>query len=205
VKIFNEKEVDEIVLLDITATSGQRPPVFSKIKEIVSEAFMPLAYGGGITTVDQVKELIQTGVEKVVLGTSAFTRPKLISEAAKNVGSQSVVVCIDVKKPWLRKNRVYVQNGSKSTDLDPVTYAKRAEQAGAGELFLQSIDRDGCFSGYDLELIAAVSEAVNIPVVALGGASGLDDFIILSQRYKAELLLLQRVACLCFNGHIRRS
>ncbi|HRO41230.1 MAG TPA: AglZ/HisF2 family acetamidino modification protein [Flavipsychrobacter sp.] len=176
VKIFNEKEVDEIVLLDISATSERRGPDFETVKKIVSEAFMPLAYGGGITTIQQVSELIQSGVEKIILGTSGYTNTKLISEAAKQVGSQSVVVCLDVKKNWRGKSRVYVQNGTQNTDLDPATYAKRAEDAGAGELFLQAIEKDGSFKGYDLDLISDVSNAVNIPVVALGGASEIDDF-----------------------------
>lgn len=180
-KIFNEKEVDEIALLDISATAERRGPDFEKIKEIVSEAFMPLAYGGGITTTDQVRELIQIGVEKIIIGTGAFTQTNLIYEAAKLVGSQSVVVCLDVKKNWLGKNRVYIQNGSRNTELDPVTYAKQVEENGAGELFLQSIERDGSFKGYDLDLISEVSNAVNIPVVAVGGASKIDDFTLAVQ------------------------
>lgn len=176
VKIFNEKEVDEIVLLDISATGERRPPNIRQIGEIASEAFMPLGYGGGITRLDEIRELIGVGVEKVILNTSAFTSPQLVSDGAKYVGSQSIVVSIDVKKGLLGGNRVYINNGSKNTRLDPVSYARQMEDAGAGEILLNSIDRDGTFGGYDLDLVSAVSHAVNIPVVAAGGASSLDDF-----------------------------
>lgn len=176
VRIFNEKEVDEIVLLDISATQEKRPPSVARIREIASEAFMPLAYGGGITTIDEIKELITAGVEKVVLNTSAVDNPSLITEGAKWVGSQSIVVSLDVKKNWMGKYRVYTNNGSKNTELDPVTCARQAADAGAGELFLNSIDRDGTFEGYDTDLIRQVSNAVNIPVVAIGGAGSLLDF-----------------------------
>ena len=176
VRIFNEKEVDEIVILDISATAEKRAPQISQILEIASEAFMPMAYGGGITTLEQVQQLITGGVEKVVLNTAAFTNTDLITKAANYVGSQSVVVSIDVKKNIWGKYRVFVQNGSRNTDLDPVTYAKRAEAAGAGELILMSIEKDGTFSGYDLELIKQVSHAVTIPVVAIGGAGSVEDF-----------------------------
>lgn len=177
VRIFNEKEVDELVLLDISATSEKRAPNLPQIIEIASEAFMPVAYGGGISSIDQVEQLIKGGVEKVVLNSAAFTNPELISRAAAYVGSQSVVVSVDVKKNIWGKRKVFVQNGNKNTNMDPVEYAKRAEQLGAGELILMSIDKDGTFTGYDLDLIKTVSNAVSIPVVAIGGAASLDDFV----------------------------
>ncbi|HUR10515.1 MAG TPA: AglZ/HisF2 family acetamidino modification protein [Flavitalea sp.] len=176
VRIFNEKEVDEIVLLDISATSEKRPPLVERIREIASEAFMPLAYGGGITKIDEIKELITAGVEKVVLNTSAVDNPSLITEGANWVGSQSIVVSIDVKKNWLGKYRVFTNNGTRSTELDPTKFAQLAANAGAGEIFLNSIEKDGTFEGYDTTLIKQVSEAVDIPVVALGGAGSLEDF-----------------------------
>ena len=176
VKIFNEKEVDEIVILDISATAESRPPNLSQIKDLASEAFMPLSYGGGITNLDEIKALITAGVEKVVLNTSAFTRPRLIEDGARYVGSQSIVVSIDVKKNLFGKYKTFIQNGSKSTGLDPVSFAKQMEQAGAGELILNSIEKDGSFGGFDLELIKMVSDAVRIPIVALGGASTVGDF-----------------------------
>ena len=176
VKIFNEKEVDEIVILDISATAEKRPPNMRQIREIASEAFMPLAYGGGITRLDEIKELIAGGVEKVVLNTVAFTNPQLIRDGATYIGSQSMVVSLDVKKNIWGKYRVYVQNGSKDTGLDPVVYARQMEEAGAGELILNSIEKDGTFGGYDKELIQLVTSRVNIPVVAIGGASTVSDF-----------------------------
>ncbi len=176
VKIFNEKEVDEIVLLDISATAEKRAPNIQQIKEIAGEAFMPLAYGGGITKLSEIKELIIAGIEKVVLNEAAYTNPSLISEAAKWVGSQSIVASIDVKKNFFGKYRVYIQNGNKNTNVDPVTYAQQMEQAGAGEIFLTSIDKDGTFEGYDEQLIYLLSSAVSIPVVAIGGAAGINDF-----------------------------
>ncbi|PWT72748.1 MAG: imidazole glycerol phosphate synthase subunit HisF [Bacteroidetes bacterium] len=176
VKIFNEKEVDEIVVLDISATADKRPPDLRQIKEIASEAFMPMGYGGGITRLDEIKEMITAGVEKVVINTAAFHTPQLITDGAKYVGSQSIVVSIDVKKNIWGKYKVHVRNGSENTNLDPVEYAKKMESAGAGELLLNSIDRDGTFTGFDLELIKKVSSEVNIPVVAIGGAASVNDF-----------------------------
>jgi cyclase len=175
VKIFNEKEVDELVVLDISATAEKRPPNIKQVKEIAGEAFMPLGYGGGITRLDEIRELIAAGVEKVILNTSAYTNPALVTEGAKYVGSQSVVVSIDVKKNLFGKYKVYIQNASRKTDADPVAYARQMEQAGAGEILLNSVDRDGTFSGYDTDLIHMVSESVNIPVVAIGGAATVDD------------------------------
>ena len=176
VKIFNEKEVDEIVILDISATGEKRPPNIRQIKEIAGEAFMPLAYGGGITTLTEIKELITAGVEKVVLNTSAFRNKELITEGAKWVGSQSIVVSIDVKKNWLGKYKVVTQNATKDVGPDPAACARQMEEAGAGEIFLNSVDQDGTFGGYDVQLIEAVSKAVSIPVVAAGGAGSVDDF-----------------------------
>lgn len=176
VKIFNEKEVDEIVLLDISATGEKRSPNIRQIREIASEAFMPLAYGGGITTIGEIKELITAGVEKVVLNTAAFDNPALVGEGAQWVGSQSIVISIDVKKDWLGRYKVVTHNGSKNTGIGPVTYAKRMQDAGAGEIFLNSVEKDGTFEGYDMELIGSVSKAVSIPVVAVGGAGSVEDF-----------------------------
>lgn len=176
VKIFNEKEVDEIVILDISASAEKRAPNIQQIKEIASEAFMPLGYGGGITRLEEIKALIAAGVEKVVLNTSAFKNSQLISDGAKYVGSQSIVASIDVKKNLWGKYKVFVNNGATNASVDPVSFAIQMEKAGAGEILLNSIDRDGTFEGYDLELIKAVSSNVNIPVVAIGGAGSVDDF-----------------------------
>jgi len=176
VKIFNEKEVDELAIIDIDATREKRSPDIKRIKEIASEAFMPIAYGGGITKIEEVKDILINGVEKVVINKSAINNPALITEAARQFGSQSVVVSIDIKKTLLRGKKVFTDNGKVDTGLDPVTFAKQMEEAGAGELLLNSIERDGTYEGYDLPLIQAVSAAVNIPVIAMGGASSVDDF-----------------------------
>ena len=176
VRIFNEKEVDEIVILDISATAEKRPPNIRQIREIASEAFMPLGYGGGITKLEEIKELISAGVEKVILNTSAFKNTGLIEEGAKYAGSQSIVVSMDVKKNLWGKYKVFVQNAAVNTGLDPADYAISMERAGAGEILLNAVDRDGTFSGYDTELIGMISGKVNIPVVAIGGAATVNDF-----------------------------
>jgi len=178
VKIFNDKEVDEILLLDISATAEKRGPNMEQIRDIASEAFMPLGYGGGITTLDEIRELVSSGVEKVVLNTSAFDNPGLVRQGAAYIGSQSIVVSMDVKKNLLGKYKVYVNNGSRSTGLDPADFARQMEAAGAGELLLNSIDRDGSFSGFDTALIETVAGKVNIPVVAVGGASSVQDLAV---------------------------
>jgi len=176
VKIFNEKEVDELVILDISATSERRSPNFGFIKEIASEAFMPLAYGGGITTLAEIKTLISQGVEKVVLNTAAFKNPALIQEAVKYVGSQSIVISMDVKKNFWGRYKVYIENGRTNTQLDPVGYSKKLEDLGVGEILLTSIERDGTFAGYDLELIKLVSSSVSVPLISCGGAGATVDF-----------------------------
>jgi cyclase len=176
VRIFNEKEVDELVFLDISATPNSRPPNFDLIRDIASEAFMPFAYGGGVTTIDDFKQLFHLGVEKVVVNSIAAARPDLISAAAKEAGSQSVVASIDVKRNWSGSYSVYTRSGSWNTKKDPVSSAISLENAGAGEIFLTSVDRDGTMSGYDYELIKKVCDAVSIPVIASGGAGSLEHF-----------------------------
>ncbi|CUJ03974.1 AglZ/HisF2 family acetamidino modification protein [Achromobacter xylosoxidans] len=176
VRIFNEKEVDELVFLDISATAAGREPDYELLGDIASEAFMPFAYGGGISTLEHARKLFKLGVEKVILNTSIAQSPALISQIAAEAGSQSVVVSIDVKRNLFGKYTVHSQGGTVSLDTDPVSHARSMERAGAGEILLTAIDRDGCMNGYDLPLITAVSNAVDIPVVASGGASSLHDF-----------------------------
>jgi len=176
VRIFNELEVDELVFLDISATpSGLRPP-FKLLEEIATECFMPLAYGGGIDCVEDAKTIFGSGFEKVVLGRAAFSTPKLISEISERFGTQSVVVSVDVRQRGDGAYEVYVNGGRDRTGLDPVSYARKVEALGAGEILLYAIDRDGTHSGYDLALIQQVSSSVSIPVVACGGARGVNDF-----------------------------
>lgn len=176
VKIFNEKEVDEIAVIDIDASKENKAPNIAKIAEIASEAFMPMAYGGGITTIEQIKEILYNGIEKVIINKAAHTTPHLITQAANLFGNQSIVVSIDVKKVFLKGYRVFIENGKKNTGLHPVEFAITAEKLGVGEILLNSIDKDGTFTGYDLALIQQVSQAVNIPVIAIGGASSVEDF-----------------------------
>lgn len=175
VRIFNEKEVDELVFLDISATNENRPPGFRMLANITSECFMPLGYGGGIRSMDDIKTLLSIGIEKIILNTAALEQPSLVRLAADYAGSQAVVISMDAKKGFLGKYEVFTRSGRKGTGLDPVKHAVEMEKLGAGELFVNSIDRDGTMQGYDLELIRRVAEAVSIPVVACGGAGKLQD------------------------------
>jgi len=176
VKIFNDKEVDELAILDISATAKGAEPQLKRIAEIASEAFMPVSYGGGITTFEQAKNVLTRGIEKIVLNKSAHARPELITEISNAFGAQSVVVSIDVKKNLWGKYKVFTDNGTQNSGLDPVEFAKQCEQLGAGEILLNSIERDGTYKGYDLQLLQMVGSALNIPIVACGGAGSLDDF-----------------------------
>ncbi|MBI5526066.1 MAG: imidazole glycerol phosphate synthase subunit HisF [Deltaproteobacteria bacterium] len=175
VKIFNDKEVDELLLLDIGATSEGRSPRLELIEEIVSEAFMPVAYGGGIRSVDDAREVLALGVEKVVIGTAAVENEGVVRGTAAMFGSQSVLVCIDVKKKRFGGCEVFVRAGRKATGLEPVEFAKRMADLGAGEIIVNSVDRDGTMQGYDIALTKSVARAVEVPVVACGGAGSLDD------------------------------
>jgi cyclase len=175
VRIFNDKEVDELAFLDITATVEGREPPYEALQDIASECFMPFCYGGGVTVLDQIRRLLKLGVEKVALNSEAVRNPEFIRTAADQVGSQSIVVSIDVKRNLFGQYRVQTHSGKKGTGLDPVRWAARAEELGAGEILLNSIDRDGTMQGYDLDLVARVSSAVNIPVIACGGAGDVND------------------------------
>lgn len=174
VRIFNDKEVDELIFLDIIATVENRPPNFELLGKITSECFMPLGYGGGIRTLEDVKKLLAIGVEKIVLNTSAVEKPVLIRAAADYAGSQAVVISLDVKKTLFGKYEVYTRGGKKGTGLDPVKFAVEMEKRGAGELFVNSIDQDGMMQGYDLELVRRVAGSVSIPVVVCGGAGNIE-------------------------------
>jgi cyclase len=174
-RILCEKEADEAIVLDIEATTQGLGPNFQRAKELSEECFMPLGYGGGISNLEEVRKLLHCGIEKVVLNSATFTDPELISKAAEIAGSQSVVVCIDAKRSWAGYHRAYSSAGRVPTKWDAVEWARNVETLGAGEIILQSIDNDGTGKGYDLDLIEKVARAVNIPVVALGGAATLDD------------------------------
>jgi imidazole glycerol-phosphate synthase subunit HisF len=177
VKIFNDKEVDELILLDITATLEGRLPQFTYLAEIASECFMPLGYGGGIRTLDDVKTLLNIGIEKVAINSSAVENPSLIRLASEYAGSQSIIVSLDIKKSIFGKYEVFTYSGTKATGKDPITLAMEMEKLGAGELFLNSIDKDGTMQGYDIELIRQVTSSVGIPVVACGGAGSISHLV----------------------------
>jgi cyclase len=174
IRIFNEKEVDELILLDITATSENKEPNFELIADIAGECFMPLAYGGGVKSLEHFRRLFGLGVEKVAVNAAAFGDPGLISQAAATFGSQSVIGAMDVKKSLWGKYKVLCQGGRREAGLGPVEQARRLQELGAGEILLTSMDRDGTFAGYDLELISQVTQAVGIPVIACGGAGTLE-------------------------------
>jgi len=175
VKIFNEKEADELIVFDIDATVTGSYPDFAMIQKLASECRMPLCYGGGVTTVEQAKRIIGLGVEKVAISAAALVDPKLITAIAAEIGSQSVVLVLDVKKSLLGNYEIYTHNGQKSTGRSPVEVAQQAEKLGAGEIVINSIDNDGQMKGYDLDLAAKVREAVHLPMSVLGGAGSLGD------------------------------
>lgn len=176
VKIFNEKEADELILLDYTASVEKRDPDFVKISEIAGEAFMPMAYGGGIRNYDTAKKVFDAGYEKVILNSILFEDLKLIDKIASVYGSQAVVGCIDFKKPLLSKNKAFGYSGTKSSSHTPVEWAKQLQQAGVGEIMINSIELDGTWDGYAIDVIKEVSSNINVPLIACGGAGTLDDF-----------------------------
>lgn len=170
IRIFNDKEVDELMLLDITASRESKGPAYSTISQIASECFMPLCYGGGVTSVDQAKRIVSLGVEKIALNHAAIARPDLIREIAEPLGSQAVVVSINVKKNWRGVFRVFDNGTGKLTDLDPIAHGERAVELGAGEILINDVDRDGTQQGYNLELIRRFTDRLSVPVIACGGA-----------------------------------
>lgn len=177
IKIYNDQGADELIVLDIEATRSKAGPNFDRIGDLATECFMPLCYGGGIRNLDHVIKIHSLGVEKTAINTAAIESPDLIDQAASAVGSQSIVAVIDYKRTWFRGYRVASRCGSKLSNSSPVEFAQELERRGAGEIILNSIDRDGLQSGYDLPTIAEVAQAVSIPVVALGGCGKIDDLI----------------------------
>jgi len=178
VKVYNMREVDELVFLDITATREFRGPDYDTVDELADECFMPMAVGGGIRDIGDVRRLLQVGADKVVINTAAVEVPDLICEIAKRFGSQCVVVSIDAKETDAGDLMVYTRSGTTPTGIHPIELAKKAEMLGAGEILITSIDRDGTQSGYDIELTRMVSEAVSIPVIASGGAGSYTDMAV---------------------------
>jgi cyclase len=175
IRIFNEKEVDELVLLDIEASLLGREPDYELIAEVAGECFMPICYGGGIRTLEHAQKIFSLGIEKIALNSAALADIELLRQIADQFGSQSVVCSMDCKKNLLGRYSVYSQAGMKDSKVSPIEWARKAEAAGAGEIFLNSIDRDGMMQGYDIPLIKSVVAAVDIPVIACGGAGSIAD------------------------------
>jgi cyclase len=175
IHIFNEKEVDELLVLDISATSEKREPNFKLIEEFAGECFMPLTYGGGIKTIDQADRIFSYGVEKICLQSEVIKNPEFISSLVKRFGSQSIVVSVDVKKNWLGRSKFFFAATKKILQIDLFELIKNLVNAGAGEVLLNAVDKDGTLSGPDLEMIQKVSQLIKVPVIALGGISSLAD------------------------------
>lgn len=174
VRIFNELEVDELMLLDISADRAQRGPDLRLIADVADECFMPVAYGGGIRSLDDARAVFASGIEKVVVNTAAADRPSLLSEISSVYGTQAVVASIDVRRGPLGKPTVRTDGARRRTGLDPAGWAVEAQRLGAGEILLTSIDREGTWDGFDVDLVRQVSEAVSVPVIAHGGAGSLE-------------------------------
>lgn len=175
VRIFNDKYVDELVFLDIDASRTKSEPNYDLISRIAGECFMPLCYGGGIRTLVQARRIVAAGVEKIAVNSMAIDEPALLTALSHELGASSVVAGIDVKRDWRGRERVFHPGTRRLTQLDPVAHAQAVVAAGAGEIFLNSVDRDGSGKGFDRDLIARVCAAVTVPVIACGGAAGLDD------------------------------
>lgn len=173
VKLFNELKADELIFLDMSASRERRTIPVSLIKDIGEEANMPFAAGGGIRTTEQIRQIIGAGAEKVIINTAALENPGFIHEAANTFGSSTITVCMDVKKNFRGKKYLRKNNGEKFKQYSPVVFAKMMENEGAGEIMVQSVDKDGTMKGYDIELLHEISSAVTIPVVAMGGAGNL--------------------------------
>ena len=185
VRIFNEKEVDEIVVLDIDATMQNREPDYGLIRNLAAECRMPLCYGGGVKTAKQVRRIVELGVEKVAISSAAVENKVLIAETAEQVGRQSIVVVMDVRKKGLFGGRyeVFTHNGTKGTGLNPADFARVVENLGAGEIVVNSIDRDGEMKGYDIDLARQIREVTTLPMTVMGGAGSLEDIAALIRTF----------------------
>lgn len=175
VKIFNEKEVDELAVFDIDATVLGKEPDYVLIKKLANQSRMPLCYGGGVRTVEQAQKIFGLGIEKIALSAAVIENPDLITQISDRVGSQSVIVVMDVKKKLMGGYEIYTHNGKKSSGINPVAFAEKAQKLGAGEIIINSIDQDGVMKGFDLNLIDKISEKISIPITVLGGAGSLQD------------------------------
>lgn len=175
VRIFNEKEVDELMVLDIDATAENREPDYKMIEHLAAECRMPLCYGGGIKSAAQAQRIFNLGVEKIAISAAVINNENLVKEIGDIVGVQSVVVVLDIKKKLLGGYEVYINNGRKGTGKNPIQFAKHLQDLGVGEIVINSIDQDGQMKGYDMNLIQKIREVLHIPLTVLGGAGSLDD------------------------------
>jgi cyclase len=175
VRIFNEKEVDELAIFDIDATVLNKEPDYILIEKLANQSRMPLCYGGGVKTVEQAQKIFGLGIEKIALSSVLIQNSELVTEIAERVGSQSVIVVLDIKKKLLGGYEVYTNNGKKSTGINPIKFAKELERLGAGEIIINSIDQDGMMNGFDLSLIDKIAETISIPMTVLGGAGSISD------------------------------
>jgi len=186
VKIFNDKEVDELVFLDITASLDNKEPNYNMLHDIASECFMPLAYGGGLTSTEMIREILMVGIEKAIINTQAIRNPEFVKKSVNYFGSSTIVASIDAKKNIFGNYSVYIHSGQEKTNLHPVEWAINLEEMGVGEIIINSIDKDGTLTGYDWALVESVSKSVKIPVIASGGGSGLMDFVKVCKLHKAS-------------------
>ncbi|MCU0372052.1 MAG: AglZ/HisF2 family acetamidino modification protein [Ignavibacteria bacterium] len=189
-RIFNELEVDELAFLDIRASLNNQEPQYEILQEIANECFMPVSYGGGIKTLEQAEKIFRTGFEKIVINSTAFTNPGFITEAAKSFGSQSIIVSIDVKKNILGKYQVCSYSATKTENVRPDEWLKEAESLGAGEILLTSVDREGTWNGFDLELIKMATSHLSIPLIAHGGCGNLQDISAAVRKGNASAVAL---------------
>lgn len=194
VRIFNQKEVDELILIDIAATTDGCGIDFETLEKVTGECFMPICYGGGVKSLGEMRRLYALGIEKISLSSAAIANPPLVTAAAAEFGNQAVVVTLDVKKNFFGKYTVRTHQGKKDTNRSPIELAREMEAAGAGEILLYSIDRDGTWSGFDLKLLQAVSSAVGIPVIACGGAGGMHDLRAVVKEASASAVAIGSMA-----------
>lgn len=202
VRIFNEKEVDELIVVDIDATNRQQPPDEQLIRQLASESRMPLCYGGGVKTVGQIESLISLGVEKVALSSAAILNPAIVEQAAQRLGSQSIVCVVDVK--WYADTasyKVMLKNGTQNTGLDPLVLCKQLAELGTGEIVINSIDNDGMMTGYDLGLVSKVHANIGVPITTLGGAGSLSHLI--EAQLACPLIGLAAGSMFVFKGKFR--
>ncbi|MEZ5017527.1 MAG: AglZ/HisF2 family acetamidino modification protein [Flavipsychrobacter sp.] len=190
VRIFNELEVDELCFLDIRASAQGRTPNLEVLHQIANECFMPLSYGGGVKDFETAQKILSIGFEKIVINTAAYNNPQLITKVAEHFGNQAVVGSIDVKKNMWGKYQVYINDGKEKIKKDPIEWAEELEQLGVGELLVTSMDKDGTWSGYDHSIILKINEAVNVPVIANGGAGSVNDIEVVVKECNVSAVAL---------------